>query len=220
MTDPRDAAEHLRVIRHLMERATVYRAISAPTALVASLVSLPAALYLYLRSRETGFQLSPWNYLWIWFGILIVVDGFNTWLLWRDAKRRGTSMASASAIHALKSLFPPLFAGAVISMLTVHDSLFTATVCWVVFYGLALLATHGFAPTSIKVLGAGFLLAGLGIWTAARVGWISLDPANELTASSVVMASTFGLGHLVYGLVIGLRTRFRLNNHDRAASLA
>lgn len=220
MTDPRDAAEHLRVIRHLMERATVYRAISAPTALVASLVSLPVALYLLLQSRNAAFQLSPWGYLGIWFGVLILVDGFNTWLLWRDAKRRGASMASDAAMHALKSLFPPLFAGAVISTLTVHDSLFTATLCWVVFYGLALLATHGFAPTSMKVLGAGFLLAGLGIWSAARLDWIHLEPGRELTASSVVMAATFGLGHLVYGLVIGLRTRFRLNNHDRAASLA
>ena len=43
--DPRPKAEEdLRVIRSLMERATVYRAISAPTALVAGLLSIFAAV--------------------------------------------------------------------------------------------------------------------------------------------------------------------------------
>ena len=41
MIDHSNAEEDLRVIRTLMERATIYRAISAPTALVAGLLSYP-----------------------------------------------------------------------------------------------------------------------------------------------------------------------------------
>jgi len=43
------AEEDLRVIRSLMERATVYRAISAPAALVAGLLSIFAAGAIYRR---------------------------------------------------------------------------------------------------------------------------------------------------------------------------
>src|SRR5438270_4632677 len=46
------AEEHLRVIRSLMERVTVYRAISAPTALVGGVSSMAVALWMLKR---TGF---------------------------------------------------------------------------------------------------------------------------------------------------------------------
>ena len=41
----------LRVIRSLMERATVYRAISAPAALVAGFLSIFAAAAIYLNDQ-------------------------------------------------------------------------------------------------------------------------------------------------------------------------
>ena len=43
------AEEDLRIIRSLMERATVYRAISAPAALIAGLLSILAAGAIYRR---------------------------------------------------------------------------------------------------------------------------------------------------------------------------
>ena len=49
------AEEDLRVIRSLMERATVYRAISAPAALVAGLLSIFAAGAIYLNV-QTGID--------------------------------------------------------------------------------------------------------------------------------------------------------------------
>ena len=45
------AEEDLRVIRSLMERATVYRAISAPAALVAGFLSIFAAAAIYLNIK-------------------------------------------------------------------------------------------------------------------------------------------------------------------------
>ena len=46
MNEPARAEAHLRVIRSLMERATVYRAISTPTALVGCVLALGAATLL------------------------------------------------------------------------------------------------------------------------------------------------------------------------------
>ena len=43
MSDQDPASEHLRIIRQLMERATVYRSIAAPVALVGGVVALGLA---------------------------------------------------------------------------------------------------------------------------------------------------------------------------------
>jgi hypothetical protein len=40
MTDPEVAADHLKIIRSLMQRATVYRAISAPAAIFGGIIAL------------------------------------------------------------------------------------------------------------------------------------------------------------------------------------
>jgi len=46
-----EAEEHLRVIRSLMEKATIYRAVSAPTALAGAIARLSGAL----RMAQTGY---------------------------------------------------------------------------------------------------------------------------------------------------------------------
>ena len=53
MNEQERAEEHLRTIRRLMERGTIYRAISAPTALVGGLLSLGAR-----RRNEQVFSTS------------------------------------------------------------------------------------------------------------------------------------------------------------------
>lgn len=215
MPEEFDAAENLRVIRKLMERSTIYRAISAPTALAAAILTIPTATLLARLAQDPDFHLSPLAFFGIWFAVYFLVDGFNTFLLWRDAKRRKTSMISPGLMHALASVIPPLFTGALLSLFLLQHSLLMATLCWVIFYGLALLATHSFAPTSIKTLGTFFLLAGLSIAAGARLGWINMDPDNQLRVSSMVMSFTFGLFHLTYALIIGLKTRFRISqSHD------
>lgn len=217
MADLHDAAEHLRVIRHLMERATVYRAISAPTALTASLLTFSLAFFLNGKAPST---LSAAGYYACWVGVLAAVAAVNTWLLWRDAIRRGVPIISASAIHAWKAIVPPLFTGGVVSFFMLRDSLIVTTLCWIVFYGLSLLATQSFAPASIKALGSVFLLAGLGLWTALHLGVLIVPAGSELALSNWTMAGTFGLFHLCYALATGLKTGFGMRRADRNPSMA
>ena len=49
MTDQELAADHLKIIRSLMERATVYRAISAPAALFGGIIALVTGIYMALK---------------------------------------------------------------------------------------------------------------------------------------------------------------------------
>jgi hypothetical protein len=191
MTSPHDAAGQLQTIRMLMERATVYRAISRPAALLGGLLALPAA-WLASTGGNTLFLL-------VWFSALAIIGSFNTWQLWRQAKRENRPFLSSGLRLAMRALVPPLLAGGVVGGQLVLDghSLACAST-WVLCYGLALLASREFAPRSIVHLGTAFFIAGL-LAFALRG---SIPSLGALTPANVLMAGTFGLLHLAYAAAI------------------
>lgn len=191
----REAADHLKTIRALMERATVYRAISAPTALAGGLVTLVLCALLWpgaTRDRPT-----PQAFVGIWIGALIAVSAFNLWLLHRSARKRGDAFASAGMKMAVRSVAPPLAAGFVLSSLaavTRSSSYPDITAFWILFYGLALMTMTSFAPRSLLVLGAGFFTLGL----LAFFPDVRALEGRPFHASLIYMAVSFGALHLLY----------------------
>ncbi len=191
-----EAEEHLRIIRSLMEKATIYRAISAPTALVGGVCSVAFGLGLHFywpsllttgNDDETGSRLIM-LFMRGWLGVLAVTCAANTWFLWRDAHRRGEPFISAGMKQALKCLAPPMFAGGSVTFLL---GPFFLPHVWMIFYGLALLATAPFAPRSIPRLGWVFLLAGIVTFYLRGLTVVLIDP-------NLLMTATFGLFHLIY----------------------
>jgi hypothetical protein len=91
--------------------------------------------------------------------------------------------------QALKCLTPPLLCGG-FATLVFSERLFYLPFVWMIFYGLALLATAPFAPCSIPRLGWVFLLTGL-VTFCFRGKSALADP-------NLLMVATFGLFHLVY----------------------
>ena len=159
----RGAEEHLHAIRQLMERATIYRAISAPTALVGGLLSMAtAAAMLLWQSRDDTRNVDATRFFLVWTGVFLVTLAANTLFILRGAQGRGEPMLSASMKLALRSIAPGMFAGGAISaVLTMTtDVPLLPTLMWLVFYGLGLLSTMTFAPRSIVLLGWAFLLTG------------------------------------------------------------
>ena len=69
------AEEDLRVIRSLMERATVYRAISAPAALVAGFLSILAAAAIYLNDQASRIGRTRPAFAAIWLVVLVLRGG-------------------------------------------------------------------------------------------------------------------------------------------------
>lgn len=188
-----EAEENLRTIRSLMERSTIYRAISAPTALVGGLASIAACSYLLLRfgavPPDGGTYEDCFTVTWLCVLVLTIVA--NTWFIWRGAKERSEPFISAGMKLALISLLPSMLCGGYFTLFLAPD----VQLCgiWMICYGVGLLSTSHFAPRSITFLGWVFLISGFCTWYP--MFWAG--PAM-LACTNLLMGATFGLYHLIY----------------------
>lgn len=195
------AEEDLRVIRSLMERATVYRAISAPAALVAGLLSIFAAGAIYRRPVHGRVFAN------VWLIVLALAVVTNALFIWREARNDGRPFISSGMKLALRAIAPNLLIPAAVTVWFFTTGYKGAAeqelvVPWIAFYGLALLSTGLFAPRSLVYLGCAFLLSALAIPAIRNV--IGDLPAN---LPNVAMGITFGLYHLIYAVCAWPRKR-------------
>jgi len=202
------AEEDLRVIRSLMERATVYRAISAPAALVAGFLSVFAAAAIYLNGQTGINRLAQGRaFAAIWLIVLILAVAANAFFIWREAKKDGRAFISSGMKLSLRAITPNLLIPAVVTLWFLVSGYKGATeqelvVVWIAFYGLALLSTALFAPRSLVCLGWAFLLTALALPALKNV--VGDLPAN---LANVAMGITFGLYHLIYAVSAWPRKR-------------
>lgn len=201
MTDSAYASRQLRVIRSLMERATIYRSISAPTALVGGLLSFGGFATAYYAKHHRDHPLSPTEFLIVWLVILALTCFANVIFLSRGSAQRREPFFSAGMKCALMSVLPAFFAAAVLTFV-LHRPIQLAMV-WITLYGMGLLATQHFAPRSLIVLGATFFLTG----GVLLVTWKHLFmPSGHGEPSALVvsgiMAATFGGYHLAYAAAV------------------
>src|SRR6185312_12845835 len=107
MNDRSTAEENLRVIRQLMERATVYRAVAAPSALLAGILSLFAAGAVYYNNEVRsilGRTVRPREFAVLWVVVLVLAAIGNAYFLWREAQRDGRPFVSAGMKLALRAI--------------------------------------------------------------------------------------------------------------------
>jgi hypothetical protein len=209
-----EAASQLRAIRALMERSTIYRAISAPAAAFAGVLSLGVCAWLWAH-RAPGKMPNPIVFFSIWLAVLLVVSAVNTWLLYRSAKLRGEAFVSAGMKHALRALAPPLAAGFVMTLLEVSsdgnsrlDCYSNVAAYWILFYGLALLATGSFSPRSMQALGGGFFAFGVLTFLPS----VQAFTGPKYDVAVIHMAFSFGVLHLIYAAAVWIQGRREHNS--------
>lgn len=179
------------MIRSLMEKATIYRAISAPTALVGGLASIFAGLGQWAAWPLVSADFQN-GFLPIWLGVLMITLVANTYFIWRDSVRRKEPFISAGMKMALASVFPPLLTGGFFTVIF-SDYPRALVHVWMIFYGLALIATRHISPSSIPRLGWAFLVSGL-LSFSSMYFCVGRDSFYEFW----MMLLTFGLFHLIY----------------------
>lgn len=179
-----------------MEKAAIYRAMSAETALIGGILSVAVAGYLAFAGLQND-DYSAGLFACAWLVVLAITASASAVLIRRDALRRGEPFISPGLRSASRAMLPPLLTGAVVSALFVVVSFRFLPSFWMLFYGLALLATAHFAPPSIFRLGWAFVLAGLACLVMVVTRMVRILPDRELEPA-IQMAVTFGLFHLIY----------------------
>ncbi|MGI9114152.1 MAG: hypothetical protein DLM52_09760 [Chthoniobacterales bacterium] len=210
MNERARAEEHLRIIRILMERATVYRAISAPTALAGGCLALLFAIFIQMREHrwaahapEVMRHISARQFAALWLAALVLVIIVNTFFVWREAKRDNRPLTSPAMKLALRAILPCLALPAAVTVWFFYDGYefdneLLLVGVWIGFYGLALIATQHFAPRSLVVLGWAFLLSAVLMTIASR----QLEYYATPLVPNVAMGFTFGLYHLIYAACV------------------
>ena len=207
MNDSEKALNQLNLIREMMEKATVYRALSAPAAIFGGFLAVLLGLYFLLQDKNGEF-VDGAHYFWTWVVALIIADSFNALLLFKRAKREGSKFISSGVKLTILRTAPAAIAGTIISFEAAKNDIELCTLVWILCYGAALLAMGEVAPRSLKRLGWSFIVFGTVfflIWMKFKAALSPVLGIGYLGSASIMMIATFGILHIGHGIGVLIR---------------
>lgn len=191
------AAEHLQVIRTLMERSALYRRTLAPIMLyVGALGALTCAGGLVFRIEATLLFCG----MWLGTALLAVAGAFL--IARRQSLKDHEPFWSPPTRRVTQAIVPPLASGLFFSALFLvaddEDLLPLFVFLNVSFYSCALHAAGFFMPRGVKRFG--WLLLALGGTLLTLLVILALGGADfDTRLSHILMGFFFGVLHLAYG---------------------
>ena len=194
------AAQHLAVIRTLMERSTLYRRALGPLFLMAGslgVVTAAAGILLPIGNRAAGF-------LGLWLATAVIVLALALVMTRRQAGRDGEPFWSGPARRVTLAFAPPLLVGGALTGLPLvcdpcwPPNLIALVILWMFSYGFALHAAGFLTPRAVRYLGWLFLLAGL----LLTFGLMRLIIDDTPRIAHWLMGASFGGFHLLCGLYL------------------
>jgi hypothetical protein len=199
------AAEHLQVIRTLMERSAVYRRALAPIMIFNGALGTAAAALGWARRID-----SPRAFILFWALVSGVALAGSFVLVRRQALRESEPLWSPPTRRITQAFLPPLVAGLIISVVVLANvssapenlrnvmGMLWLPLSWVVLYGCAFHAAGFFMPRGMKIFGWAFILGGCGLF-AVGIPDLPRGPGDYAYG---IMGFFFGLLHLAYGVYL------------------
>ena len=193
--EPNAAAEHLQVIRTLMERSALYRRTLAPIMLYVGSVGTLAGL----GGLAIGIDaLAPFYAWWLSAATLALAGAFL--IARRQAVRDGERFWSPPTLRVAEAMAPHLAAGLVLSLALLMFGAAPPRGLFVLasalFYGCAVHAAGFFMPRGMKLFGWIVIL----VSAAGSAGLAVLEPSIPgPRLAHAVMGCVFGVLHLAYG---------------------
>jgi hypothetical protein len=202
--DTNAAAEHLHVIRTLMERTVLYRRALAP---ICTLLGIWGTLAAVVGWRWAIHDPRPFAAYWM--GVALGAVGGAFLLARRQALKAAEAFWSPPTRRVTQASAPALCAGLAVGVVTivwpgsrlVPEGALPAF--WALLYGCALHAAGFFMARGIRWLGWLFIASGVGVLTAASLSGATLTPRQGHAA----MGLMFGGLHLAYGFYLYLTER-------------
>jgi hypothetical protein len=198
------AAEHLQVIRTLMERSALYRRALAPIMIFNGVVGLAAA------ALGWGLKVgSPHSFILLWAGVSVVALTGSFLLVRRQAIKESEPFWSPPTRRVSQAFLPPLAAGLMIGAVawaragsapgSLDDlsGVVWLPLIWVMLYGCAFHAAGFFMPRGMKIFGWAFVVGGCVLFAVGIPAW-----ARPLEYAHGIMGLFFGGLHLAYGVYL------------------
>jgi hypothetical protein len=193
------AAEHLQVIRTLMERSALYRRALAPVMIYNGTLGILGALIGWSRRIDTvrGFIL-------FWACVAAIGLAGSFLLVRRQALKESEPFWSPPTRRVTQAMLPALFAGMILGAVAFMalGSLPTLGMLWlplgwVILYGCAFHAAGFFMPRGMKIFGWAFVIGGCALFALGIP-----DGANRRDYAYGIMGFFFGGLHLAYGVYL------------------
>jgi len=178
------ARDNLRFIRETMERAGAFTALPGWGVIAMGITAIGAAV---IASQQASSL--AWLVTWIVeAGIAIAIAG---WTMVSKSRESGSSLFSGPGRRFVYSFAPPLFAGALLTLLLVRAGITDAIAgMWLLLYGTGVVTGGAFSIRIVPLMGLCFMVTG-------AVAFFC--PPNW---GNAFLAAGFGGLHILFGAVI------------------
>ena len=181
------AADNLKFIRETMERSTHFTAVPGYGGALMGVTAIAAA---YIAAQQ--IYLRDWLLVWLTEAGLAFAIGLLA--MWQKTKIAKSSLLSAPARKFAFGFVPPLAAGVAITLgLWKYEHYEVMAPVWMLLYGASVVTGGAFSVRIVPVMGWMFLLLG------------AITFALPAAYGNLLMGASFGLLHVVFGLIIGRR---------------
>jgi len=199
--DPREAVEELTTIRRIMESASQLTVMPAAAAIAGGLLALGgcAGTYLVLRSLDLGRMAEVTaarrlELIGLWAVLAALAVVIDIAVTTRLATRHGASPWTRLGQLGAYIMLPALAAGLVLTLALGRLGQWQLVpAVWMLLYGCALWTTSILSLRAPSALGLGFFIAG--VLTVLWPGPLGL----------IMVALTFGMGHILFGVYLLVR---------------
>lgn len=181
------AMDNLRYIRETMERATSFTAISGWGLVTIGFSALAASS---ISAQQKTFQ----GWLAVWVAAALIALLIAGWSMDRKARAAKMPLLSGPGRKVAFSISPPLFAGAIVTVVLYRAGLTNAIPgLWLLLYGTGVITGGMFSVSAVPIMGLCFMTLGAAAFLA---------PAG---VANWFMAAGFGGLHIVFGVIIARR---------------
>ncbi len=181
------AIDNLKFIRETMERSTVFTSVPGYGGI---LMGATAAVAAYIAHSQAYIR--DWLLVWLMEAGLAFFIGLLA--MWQKTKLTKTSLFSTPARKLLMNSLPPMLCGVFITLGLWRFGHFEAMIpVWILTYGAAVVCGGAFSVKAVPIMG----------WCFIALGAVAFFlPANM---GNLMMGLSFGVLHIVFGLIIGRR---------------
>jgi hypothetical protein len=181
------AMDNLKYIRETMERATAFTGISGWGQVAIGFTALTSAS---ISAQQKTFK----AWLAVWMAEAVIALLIAGWSIDRKARAARMPLLSGPGRKVAFSLSPPIFAGAIVTVVLYRAGLTNAIPgLWLLLYGTGVVTGGMFSVSVVPIMGLCFMALGAAAFFAPA------EYANWL------MAAGFGGLHIVFGVIIARR---------------